>query len=344
MYYFNSDYTEGCHPDILAKLAATNMDQTTGYGLDPYCDEARELIKKAFACPQADVHFLVGGTQTNLTVICAALRPHQAVYGAVPSHINTHEAGAIEHVGHRVLPLPSADGKLTAEQIAEAWKKYDTDPSREHWAQPKMVYISQPTEIGSMYSKKELSELYSVCRAAGLYLFIDGARLGYALGTPSNDLTMADIAANCDVFSIGGTKCGLLFGEAVVILNDELKPDFRTIAKQNGAILAKGRLLGVQFAEAFRNNLYTDICQKGTMQAMKIKQTLIDCGFSFVTDSPTNQQFVIMTPQQYEKLSQDFVLSLIEYLPDGNYSVRICTSWATLDAEVDKLIETIKTL
>lgn len=344
MYCFNSDYTEGCHPDILARLAATNMDQTTGYGLDPYCDEARELIKKAFACPQADVHFLVGGTQTNLTVICAALRPHQAVYGAVPSHINTHEAGAIEHVGHRVLPLPSADGKLTAAQIAEAWKKYDTDPSREHWAQPKMVYISQPTEIGSMYSKKELSELYSVCRAAGLYLFIDGARLGYALGTPDNDLTMADIAANCDVFSIGGTKCGLLFGEAVVILNDELKPDFRTIAKQNGAILAKGRLLGVQFAEAFRNNLYTDICQKGTMQALKIKQTLIDCGFSFVTDSPTNQQFVIMTPQQYEKLSQDFVLSLIEYLPDGNYSVRICTSWATLDTEVDKLIETIKTL
>lgn len=344
MYCFNSDYTEGCHPDILAKLAATNMDQTTGYGLDPYCEEARELIKKAFACPQADVHFLVGGTQTNLTVICAALRPHQAVYGAVPSHINTHEAGAIEHVGHRVLPLPSADGKLTAEQIAEAWQKYDTDPSREHWAQPKMVYISQPTEIGSMYSKKELSALYSVCREAGLYLFIDGARLGYALGAPANDLAMADIAANCDVFSIGGTKCGLLFGEAVVILNDELKPDFRTIAKQNGAILAKGRLLGVQFGTAFHNNLYTEICRKGTMQALEIKQALTECGFKFVTDSPTNQQFVIMTPQQYEKLSQDFVLSLIEYLPDGNYSVRICTSWATLDEEVDKLIKAIKTL
>ncbi len=344
MYCFNSDYTEGCHPDILAKLVATNMAQTTGYGLDPYCEEARELIKKAFACPNADVHFLVGGTQTNLTVICAALRPHQAVYGAVPSHINTHEAGAIEHVGHRVLPLPSADGKLTAEQIAEAWQKYDTDPSREHWAQPKMVYISQPTEIGSMYSKKELSALYSVCREAGLYLFIDGARLGYALGAPANDLAMADIAANCDVFSIGGTKCGLLFGEAVVILNDELKPDFRTIAKQNGAILAKGRLLGVQFGTAFHNNLYTEICRKGTMQALEIKQALTECGFKFVTDSPTNQQFVIMTPQQYEKLSQDFVLSLIEYLPDGNYSVRICTSWATLDEEVDKLIKAIKTL
>ncbi len=344
MYCFNSDYTEGCHPAILEKLAATNMEQTTGYGLDPYCDEARELIKEACCCPNADVHFLVGGTQTNLTVICAALRPHQAVYGSIPSHINTHEAGAIEHVGHRVLPLPSADAKLTAEQIAAAWKKYDTDPSREHWAQPKMVYISQPTEIGSMYSKKELTELYTVCREAGLYLFIDGARLGYALGAPDNDLTMADIAANCDVFSIGGTKCGLLFGEAVVICNDELKPDFRTIAKQNGAILAKGRLLGVQFSEAFRNGLYTSICRKGTLQALKIKEVLTARGFKFVTDSPTNQQFVILSPQQYEKLSRNFVLSLIEYLPDGNYSVRICTSWATLDEEVDKLIEAIKTL
>ncbi len=344
MYCFNSDYTEGCHPAILEKLAATNMEQTTGYGLDPYCDEARELIKEACCSPNADVHFLVGGTQTNLTVICAALRPHQAVYGSVPSHINTHEAGAIEHVGHRVLPLPSADAKLTAEQIAAAWEKYDTDPSREHWAQPKMVYISQPTEIGSMYSKKELTELYSVCREAGLYLFIDGARLGYALGAPANDLTLADIAANCDVFSIGGTKCGLLFGEAVVICNDELKPDFRTIAKQNGAILAKGRLLGVQFAEAFRNNLYTRICQKGTLQALKIKEVLTARGFKFITDSPTNQQFVILSPQQYEKLSQNFVLSLIEYLPDGNYSVRICTSWATLDEEANKLIEAIKTL
>ena len=245
MYRFNSDYTEGCHPAILERLATTNMDQTDGYGLDPYCDEARAKIKEYFSCPKADVHFLVGGTQTNLTVICAALRPHQAVFGAVPSHINTHEAGAIEHVGHRVLPLPSEDGKLTAEQIKAEWIKYDTDPSREHWAQPKMVYISQPTEIGSMYSKKELQDLYAVCKEAGLYLFVDGARLGYVLGAPDNDMTPADLAANCDVFYIGGTKCGLLFGEAVVIMNDEIKPDFRTIAKQCGAIMAKGRLLGV---------------------------------------------------------------------------------------------------
>lgn len=344
MYCFNSDYTEGCHPAILEKLAATNMEQTTGYGLDPYCEEARELIKKACQNDNVDVHFLVGGTQTNLTVICAALRPHQAVYGAFSSHINTHEAGAIEHVGHRVLPLFSEDGKLTAAQIKAEWLKYDTDPSREHWAQPKMVYISQPTEIGSMYTKKELSELYAVCREYGIYLFIDGARLGYVLGAPSNDLSLADIAANCDVLSIGGTKCGLLFGEAVVIMNDALKPDFRTIAKQNGAILAKGRLLGVQFGEAFRNNLYTEICAHGTAAALKIKEALIANGFKFITDSPTNQQFVIFTPEQYENLSKDFALSLSEYLPDGNYSVRICTSWATKDEEVDKLIEAIKNL
>lgn len=344
MYYFNSDYTEGCHPAILAKLAETNTVQTTGYGLDEYCAEARQLIKAACGREDIDIHFLVGGTQTNLTIICAALRPHQAVYGAVPSHINTHEAGAIEHIGHRVLPLPSADGKLTAAQIKAEWIKYDTDPSREHWAQPKMVYISQPTEIGSMYTKKELEDLYAVCQEAGIYLFIDGARLSYALGSPENDLTLADITNNCDVFSIGGTKCGLLFGEAVVIVNDAIKPDFRTIAKQNGAILAKGRLLGVQFAEIFRNNLYEETGRYGTMQALRIKEAVSKKGIRFITDSPTNQQFIILTPAQYEQLSKDFNLSLIEYLSDGNYNVRICTSWATEAEQVDKLIAAIEKL
>lgn len=344
MYRFNSDYTEGCHPNILKALLETNMEQTDGYGLDPFCDTARTKIKEAFSCPDADVHFLIGGTQTNLTVICAALRPHQAVFGTTISHINTHEAGAIEHVCHRVLPLPHKDGKLTAEQIRAEWHKYATDPSREHWAQPKMVYISQPTEIGSMYSKKELQDLYTACQEAGLYLFIDGARLGYALGAPDNDITPADLAANCDVFYIGGTKCGLLFGEAVVINNPALKPDFRTIAKQCGAILAKGRLLGVQFATVFTDNLYFEICGKATRQALLIHDALKAQGFKFVTDSPTNQQFVILTPAQYDHLSQDFALSLNEYLPDGNYSVRICTSWATKDEEVNKLIDLIKTL
>lgn len=344
MYCFNSDYTEGCHPSILARLCETNMEQTTGYGLDEHCDEARALIKQACKKGDIDIHFLVGGTQTNLTVIAAALRPHQAVLGAVTSHINTHEGGAIEHTGHKVIELPTADGKLTAAQVRSQWQKYDTDPAREHWAQPKMVYISQPTEIGSMYSKAELQELYAACKDCGLYLFIDGARLGYALGAPTCDMTLADIAASCDVFYIGGTKCGLLFGEAVVIINDELKPDFRTIAKQNGAVLAKGRLLGVQIAAAMRNNLYIKICHYGTMQALKIRDALRQKGFKFVTESPTNQQFVIFTPEQYNKLSTEFNLSLIEYLPDGNYSVRICTSWATLESETDKLIKMINEL
>lgn len=344
MYRFNSDYTEGCHPAILERLAATNMEQTDGYGLDPYCEEARAKIREYFHCPHADVHFLVGGTQANLTIICAALRPHQAVFGAVPSHINTHEAGAIEHTGHKVIALPSEDGKLTAAQIREAWKLYDADPNREHWAQPKMVYISQPTEIGSMYSKQELEDLYAACKEAGLYLFVDGARLGYALGAPENDLAPEDLAANCDVFYIGGTKCGLLFGEAVVILNDDFKPDFRSIAKQCGAVLAKGRLLGVQFGAAFTDNLYTEICAKGTRQALRIRQALSESGFAFVTPSPTNQQFVVMTPAQYEKISEHFALSHTGYLPDGKYSVRICTSWATEDAQVEKLIALLKNL
>lgn len=344
MYCFNSDYTEGCHPSILARLCETNMEQTTGYGLDEHCEEARALIRQACGRSDIDIHFLVGGTQTNLTVIAAALRPHQAVLGAVTSHINTHEGGAIEHTGHKVIELPTADGKLTAQQVRSEWKKYDTDPAREHWAQPKMVYISQPTEIGSMYSRAELKALYAACRDCGLYLFIDGARLGYALGAPDCDITIADIAANCDVFYIGGTKCGLLFGEAVVIINDALKPDFRTIAKQNGAVLAKGRLLGVQFAAAMQDDLYIKICRYGTMQALKIRDALLSRGFKFVTESPTNQQFVILNPAQYDKLSTRFNLSLIEYLPDGNYSVRICTSWATLESETDKLIAMINEL
>lgn len=344
MYRFNSDYTEGCHPAVLEKLAATNMDQTDGYGLDPYCDEARELIKKACGRPDADVHFLVGGTQTNLTIICASLRPHQAVLATVQSHVNTHEAGAIEHTGHKVIDLPSEDGKLTTAMVKAAWEQYDTDPSREHWAQPKMVYISQPTEIGSMYSKEEIAELYTYCHSVGLYLFVDGARLGYALGAPDCNMTLEDLANSCDVFYIGGTKCGLLFGEAVVITHPYLKPDFRTIAKQCGAILAKGRLLGVQFGTIFKDNLYFEICGKATRQALKIRDLLLAKGFKFVTDSPTNQQFVILTPEQYNKLSEDFVLSLNTYLPDGNYSVRICTSWATKDEEVEKLMAKINEL
>lgn len=343
-YCFNSDYTEGCHPQVLEALAATNMVQCGGYGLDAYCEEARALVKKVFACPQADVHFLTGGTQANLTIVCAALRPHQGVYVAASGHPNNHEAGALEHQGHRVLTLPTQDGKLYASQVEEAYRQYAADPYNEHWCQPKMVYISQPTEIGSLYSRQELAALYQVCRRYGLYLFVDGARLGYGLAAPASDMSPADLAANCDVFYAGGTKCGLLCGEAVVILHPDLKPDFRTIAKQNGAILSKGRFLGVQFAALFKDGLYWKICRYGTLQALRLKEALAAKGIAFVTDSPTNQQFAILTPAQYAALSQDFELGLTEYLPGGLLNVRFCTSWATDPAQVDRLIAAIQAL
>ena len=341
-YRFNSDYTEGCHPAVLEKLVQTNMEQTDGYGLDPYCDEARKLIREAFACPNADVHFLVGGTQTNLTVICAALRPHQAVYGAVPSHINTHEAGAIEHVGHRVLPLPSEDGKLTAEQIRHEWKMYDTDPSREHWAQPKMVYISQPTEIGSMYSKKELQDLYQACKDCGLYLFVDGARLGYVLGAPDNDMTAADLAANCDVFYIGGTKCGALLGEAVVIPDPKLIPHFFTIIKQHGALLAKGRIAGIQFGELFTDGLYLRIGKPAMEAAEQIKDALKKYGYQLSLDTPTNQIFCIVSNEVMKKIAQDVEFGFWEKYDETHSVIRFATSWATTMEDTQKLIQILE--
>ena len=246
MILFTSDYTEGAHPRIIEKLAETNMEQTVGYGEDPYCEEAREAIKKVCEAPEADVHFLVGGTQTNVTVISAALRHYQGVITAVTGHINVHETGALESCGHKCLTIETADGKLTAEQIAAYTDAHYADASFEHTVQPKMVYISNPTEIGTIYKKAELEAIYDVCKERGLYLFLDGARLGYGLTCRENDLTMADIAANTDVFYIGGTKVGALFGEAVVITNPELKKDFRYSIKQRGGMLAKGRLLGIQ--------------------------------------------------------------------------------------------------
>ncbi len=344
MYYFTSDYTEGGHPELLRALTETNMEQTSGYGIDPYCEKATALIKADCKREDIDVHFFVGGTQTNLNIICAALRPFQGVYGAVPSHINTHEAGAIERTGHKVLELPAPDGKLYADQIEKAYLLYHNDPNREHWVQPKMVYISQPTEIGSMYQKKELEALHAVCKKYGMYLFIDGARLGYALTAPDNDTTMADIANNCDVFCIGGTKCGALFGEAAVIINPAIKPDFRSIMKQGGAVLAKGRLLGVQFATLFTDNLYYKICQHGIDCAMEIKAALTKKGIKFLTDSTTNQQFPIFTKEQAEIFSKDFVLAPWEAVDDTHMAFRICTGWATSKKEVIKLIALIDKL
>lgn len=309
MYYFTSDYTEGCTPEILETLAATNFEQTGGYGIDPYCETAALLIKKECGRSDIDVHFMTGGTQTNLTIICAALRPFHGVYGTVQSHINTHEAGAIERTGHKVIDLPTSDGKITAAMIRQQHELYLGDPSREHLVQPKMVYISQPTEIGSLYHKEELEALYAVCRHYGLYLFIDGARLGYGLTAPDNDLTLADITNNCDVFCIGGTKCGALFGEAAVIINPALKDDFRTIMKQGGAVLAKGRLLGLQFETLFTDGLYYKICRHGVELALQIKAAVQERGLGFVTDSTTNQQFIIFPQAMYDELSKQFALA-----------------------------------
>ena len=342
MYYFTSDYTEGCHPEILKKLTETNMEQTTGYGLDEHCEKARALIKKACGREDIDVHFLMGGTQTNLTVIKSILRPHQAVFGAVPSHINTHEAGAIEATGHKVLAIASPNGKLTAKQIEENYEQYDKDPNREHWAQPKMVYISQPTEIGSLYYKDELEAIYNTCKKYGLYLFIDGARLGYGLNAEDNDVSLEDLAKLCDVFYIGGTKCGTLLGEAVVIINPNFKEDFRTIAKQSGAILAKGRVLGVQFETLFTDNLYKRICKHGIDMAMLIKNAIWEKGLHVLTDSSTNQQFPIMPDKMYEQLSKKYALAPWERVDKESLAVRICTSWATDEKQVQALIEDIK--
>ena len=278
MIYFNSDYLEGAHPSIMVRLAETNMVQTVGYGEDEYCEAAREKIKTACQAPEADVHFLVGGTQTNTTVIAAILRPWQGVLCAGSGHINCHEAGAIETTGHKVITLPTTNGKITAQQVQDYVEWHRNDESTEHIVQPGMVYISHPTEGGTLYTKAELTALYDTCRRYGLPLFIDGARLGYGLMAEESDMTLPEIARLCDVFYIGGTKVGALFGEAVVIMNENLKKDFRFIMKQRGGRMAKGRLLGVQFDTLFTNDLYFKISRHAIEMAHQIRDNFVSAG------------------------------------------------------------------
>ena len=347
MIKFDCDYLEGCHPAILDLLAKTNFEQTEGYGCDKYCEKAKKLIlascgfsgKRGKNIP--DVHFLVGGTQTNTTVISAILRPHQGVVAALTGHINVHETGAIESTGHKVLSLPSKDGKLTSEQVEKYVSACENDCNYEHIVQPGMVYISLPTENGTIYSKKELSELREVCLRHDLALFIDGARLGYGLAADENDLALSDIVSLCDVFYIGGTKIGALFGEAVVISNNAFKKDFRNIIKQRGGMLAKGRLLGIQFIALFTDGLYFRLAEHAVSAATKIKTALAAKGIKFLFDSPTNQIFPIFPDEIYEKLSKKFSFAFWEKMDDRHTAVRICTSWATKDKDVDKLIDCI---
>ena len=343
MIRFDSDYIEGCHPRILQALADTNMEQTPGYGMDEHCDRARALLRTACAAPEADVHFLVGGTQTNTTVIAAVLRPWEGVLCADTGHINCHETGAIEATGHKVLALPHENGKITAAQLRAAAEALRSDANYEHIVQPGMVYISQPTEYGTMYSKEELTEIFAACRAYGLPLFIDGARMGYGLAADES-LTLADYAALCDVFYIGGTKCGFLFGEAVVILNDALKPCFRNMIKQRGGMLAKGRLLGIQYEEMFRDGLYFEVCSGAVEKARRIRAALLESDIPLAFDSPTNQLFPILTRAQYAKLSETFALGVWDTTGGDADTFRICTSWATTEENCAALIAAIRAL
>lgn len=342
---FECDYTEGAHPRIMEALMKTNMEQTIGYGVDAHCEQAREYIKRHCGRSDIDIHFLVGGTQANMTVIASALRPYQGVISAESGHINVHETGAVESTGHKVLALPSSDGKITAMQVFDLYTAHINDDSSEHMVQPAMVYISNPTENGTLYTKDELAALNSVCRRCGLTLFMDGARLGYGLMSEANDLTLGDIAELCDVFYIGGTKVGALFGEAVVIVNKKLKKDFRYYIKQNGAMLAKGRLLGIQFEELFRDNLYFEISKNADRLALMIRKAFEEKGIKMAYDSYTNQQFPILSHEQAVKLACRYSFTMNESeLKKAPSMTRFCTSWATTQENVNKLIQDIKAL
>lgn len=342
MIRFNCDYTEGAHPRILEALLRTNMEQTNGYGEDEYCEEARRTIQRLCKREDAMVQFLVGGTQANLTVIDAALRSHQGVLSADTGHINVHETGAVEACGHKVLALPSKDGKITAQQVKEAHTQHWNDDSFEHMVQPKMVYISHPTELGTLYTKEELEALRSVCDECGLLLFLDGARLGYGLCSEGNDLDLPAIAENCDVFYIGGTKVGALFGEAVVICSRELQKDFRYFIKQKGGMLAKGRLLGLQFLELLKDGLYFEIAGHAIAMATLLKEGLETLGYEFFVESTTNQQFVIVEDEKLEQLKENYAYTYQCRYDETRSVIRLCTSWATKKENVEALLSDMR--
>lgn len=351
MLRFECDYLEGCLPEILGRLQETNLLQTPGYGRDDICEQARNTIKRLCNASGADVHFLVGGTQTNATVISSVLRQYQGVMCAETGHINVHETGAIEHGGHKVLSLqcPDGSGKISAEAVQEYLQRHFAENGREHCVQPGMLYISMSTELGTIYSKQELLSLKDVCSRWDIPMFVDGARLGYALACGNCDVTLSDLAAIADVFYIGGTKQGALFGEAVVICNDALKKDFRYCIKQGGGMLAKGRLLGLQFqtlleGERFEDTLYFRSAAKADALARQIRDALVQAGCSFLVDSPTNQLFPIFTTAQYEKLSSDFGMDFWCKVDDGHVAVRICTSWATTPRQADTLVRALRAL
>jgi len=339
--YFSSDYMEGAHPAIIQRLVQTNMEQTAGYGTDEYCELARSLIRKACECPEAAVHFLVGGTQTNATVIDALLNRYEGVIAAETGHIAVHEAGAIEFGGHKVLPLACGKGKITAASVKRYLQNFYADGNYEHMVHPGMVYISQPTEYGTLYTKQEMSAISAVCREYHIPLYVDGARLAYALACKENDITLADLATLCDAFYIGGTKCGALFGEAVVIPDPKRSPHFFTIMKQHGALLAKGRLLGIQFETLFTDDLYLHIGENAIRTADTIRAFLSSHGYEQYFIAPTNQIFIVLDNTRYAELSKKITFGFWEKKDDSHTVVRIATDWATTQENVEKLLQAL---
>lgn len=337
MISFESDYITGAHPAVLQRLLETNLEPLSGYGEDKYCASAAEKIKAACGCTQADVHFLVGGTQTNAIVIATMLEEYEGVISANTGHIHAHEAGAVEYSGHKILPLPHQLGKLDATAVKVYVENFRQDESREHMVFPGMVYISHPTEYGTLYTKQELTDLSQVCRQYGLCLFMDGARLAYGLMSRQTDVTLKDIAQLCDVFYIGGTKVGALCGEAVVFPRGNAPKHFLNRIKKRGALLAKGRLLGVQFDALFTDELYFKIGSHTIAMAEKLKEMLTKKGYSFHLDSPTNQQFVILENEKVEHLRKHVAFNVWEWLDDNHAVVRFATAWSTTEQDIDAL-------
>ena len=339
MLSFTCDYSEGAHPLILKALADTNMEQLPGYGEDVYCRSAAEKIRRACDCPQASVHFLVGGTQTNATVIAALLRNYEGVVAAQTGHIGVHEAGAVEYTGHKVLSLPQHEGRIDAGELRAYLETFFADANREHMVFPGMVYISFPTEYGTLYSRSQLEAVHGVCKSFGLPLFIDGARLGYGLASRQSDLTLPELARLCDVFYIGGTKVGAFCGEAVVFPDGHAPAHFMTTVKQHGALLAKGRLLGIQFDTLFTDGLYFEISRHAIDMAEQLKAVMHNKGIPFFLESPTNQQFVILSNAEIERLRPLVAFDFWEPYDAGHTVVRFATSWATQEASLAQLAE-----
>lgn len=340
-YSFKNDYAEGAHPRILEMLIQSNLIQQNGYGLDEYSDSAAEIIRQKINNPNAKVFFVSGGTQANLIVISAFLRPHESVVSAATGHIFTNESGAIEATGHKVHAIETSNGKINSEDIQ---KVLDVHQNKPHQVKQKMVYISNSTEVGTIYSKKELMDLYQFCQKKDLYLFVDGARLGHALTAETNDLTLEDFGKYTDAFYLGGTKNGALIGEAIIINNESLQEEFGFHLKQKGAMLAKGRLLGIQFQELMKDDLYFDLARHANQQAMKIKEAFQEIGCEFLCETFTNQIFPILNLGQIERLSVNFDFYVWKKLSEEKSAVRLITSWATSNEMIEKFINEIKNL